>query len=268
MCKIAVQQVKRMRGGSQSHLMRCDDGHYYVVKFRNNPQHPKILANEFLVAKLAEDIGLPVPAAEVIDVSDWLVRHETDLTFVLGNQMIRYEAGLHFGSRYAVDPTEGQVFDYLPADTLHVVKNLPTFAGILALDKWTCNTDGRQVVFWRRLREKRYSAAFIDQGYCFNAGEWTFPDLPLRGVFPRNEVYCGVMGWESFEPWLSRIEQLDESRIWAAAGQIPPEWYDNAWNELEGLIALLLRRRLEVRDLILKFRDSPRRPFPNWTKVA
>ena len=64
----AVQHVKRMRGGAQSHLMRCDDGHYYVVKFRNNPQHERVLANEFLATRLAESVGLPVPAAEVVEV--------------------------------------------------------------------------------------------------------------------------------------------------------------------------------------------------------
>ena len=49
---------------------------------------------------------------------------------------------------------------------------------------------------------------FIDQGYCFNAGEWDFPDSALRGVFARNFVYQHVCGWESFEPWLSRIENF------------------------------------------------------------
>jgi hypothetical protein len=27
--------VRRMRGGAQAHLMRADDGHFYVVKFQN-----------------------------------------------------------------------------------------------------------------------------------------------------------------------------------------------------------------------------------------
>jgi hypothetical protein len=31
----AVQHIRRMRGGAQAHLMRCSDGHFYVVKFRN-----------------------------------------------------------------------------------------------------------------------------------------------------------------------------------------------------------------------------------------
>jgi hypothetical protein len=28
-----------------------------------------------------------------------------------------------------------------------------------------------------------------------------------------------VNGWESFEPWLSRIEKLDEDAIWRVAGE-------------------------------------------------
>ena len=50
----AVQHVRRMRGGAQGHLMRCADGNFYVVKFRNNPQHLRVLANEMLATRLAE----------------------------------------------------------------------------------------------------------------------------------------------------------------------------------------------------------------------
>ena len=31
----AVQQIRRMRGGSQAHLMRASDGFFYIVKFQN-----------------------------------------------------------------------------------------------------------------------------------------------------------------------------------------------------------------------------------------
>jgi len=43
----AIEQIRRMRGGAQSQLMRCSDENYYVVKFQNNPQHRRILVNEF-----------------------------------------------------------------------------------------------------------------------------------------------------------------------------------------------------------------------------
>src|ERR1039458_7386777 len=132
MATTAVQHVKRMRGGAQSHLMRCDDGHYYVVKFRNNPQHERVLANEFLATRLAERVGLPVPATEVVEVPPWLIEHTAELTIVLGSHTIQVEAGLQFGSRYIVSPVEGQVFDYLPPEMLERVRNLHTFTGILA----------------------------------------------------------------------------------------------------------------------------------------
>jgi hypothetical protein len=257
-----------MRGGAQGHLMRCSDGNFYVVKFRNNPQHRRVLANELLATRLAEGAELPVPASEVVEVGDWLARHTPELNIQLAGSTIPCQAGLQFGSRYVVNPLEGQVLDYLAPDMLGRVRNLETFAGILAMDKWTGNANGRQATFWRKMRERNYTVAFIDQGYCFNAGEWTFPDYPLRGVYARNEVYASVRGWESFEPWLSRIEKMDDDLIWTAAEEIPPEWYGSDWGALEQLVRLLLERRAAVRELITAFRTSLRRPFPNWREAA
>jgi hypothetical protein len=244
--------------------MRCSDGHFYVVKFRNNPQHMRVLANELLGTRLAQQAGLPVPATEVVDVGEWLVEHTPELHIQLARNTVQCQAGLQFGSRYVVSPLEGQVFDYLPVEMLDRVRNLETFAGMLVMDKWTGNANGRQAAFWRKLREKKYTATFIDQGYCFNAGEWTFPDYPLRGVYARNEVYASVRGWESFEPWLSRVEKMEQDTVWSLAGEIPPEWYGGEWEELEKLVQTLIRRRGTVRELIDAFRVSPRRPFPEW----
>ena len=265
---VAVQHVRRMRGGAQGHLMRCSDGNFYVVKFRNNPQHLRVLANELLATRLAQGTELPVAAAEVVEVGDWLIEHTPELNIQLAGSTIRCQPGLQFGSRYVVSPLEGQVFDYLPMEMLDRVRNVETFAGMLAIDKWTGNANGRQAAFWRKLRERKYTAAFIDQGYCFNAGEWTFPDYPLRGVYARNEVYAGVRGWESFEPWLSRIEVMDDDSIWKAASEIPPEWYCSDWDALEKLAQELIERRARVRELIVLFRNSPRRPFPAWADAT
>ena len=264
----AVQHVRRMRGGAQSHLMRCADGNYYVVKAQNNPQHPRVLVNDWLGTRLAEMIGLPVPVPAIVDVHPWLVEHTPDLRVELCGRRTMFSPGLSFGSRYVVSPLEGQVYDYLPEAMLGRVRNVDSFAGVLALDKWTCNADGRQVAFWKRPRERKFNASFIDQGYFFNAGEWSFPDAPLRGVFGRNDVYAGITEWDSFEPWLSRIESFPESSLWPLINQIPPEWYGSAADELERLLAQLLERRSRVRDLILSFKKSSRNPFPNWRSVS
>src|ERR1700755_3132446 len=116
------------------------------------------------------------------------------------------------------------------------VRNIRDFAGVLGPDKWTCNASGRQAAFWKKSRERKLTASFIDQGYCFNAGEWSFPDAPLRGVFGRNDVYANVSGWESCEPWISRIKDFSESLLWPIAQQVPPEWYDHEQHELDRLL--------------------------------
>jgi hypothetical protein len=257
-----------MRGGAQSQLMLGADGNLWVVKFKNNPQHLRVLANELVATRIAEAVGLTVPKSDVVEVSDWLIRNSPEMAVELGRGVReRCSAGLQFGSQFVGGLMPGQVVDYLPEAQMDEVRNLNEFAGMLALDKWTGNCNGRQAVFERKPRERKYRAVFIDQGFCFNAGEWTFPDAPLRGVFARNQVYTRVTGWRSFEPWLSRIEAFDAAKLWAIAEEVPPEWYGGDLGVIERLMERLLERRGRVRELIGSFRDSNREPFPNWGSV-
>jgi hypothetical protein len=254
-----------MRGGAQSQLMLGADGQLWVVKFKNNPQHLRVLANELIATRIAEAVGLTVPKSDVVEVSDWLIRNSPSMVVELGRGVREVcAAGLQFGSQFVGGLMPGQVVDYLPEPQMDEVRNLNEFAGMLAVDKWAGNCNGRQAVFERRPRERKYRAVFVDQGFCFNAGEWNFPDSPLRGVFPRNQVYARVRGWDSFEPWLSRIEEFPAERLWAIAEEVPPEWYGGDLADVERLMEQLLARRGRVRELIEGFRDSDREPFPNW----
>ena len=144
----ALEQIRRMRGGAQSHLMRCDDGYYYVVKFQNNPQHRRILVNELLGTRLAARLGLPTVPAEIVAVSEELVRLTPELAMELPRARIPCQPGLQFGSRYPGDPRQLALHDFLPDEQLREVENLHDFAGMLVFDKWTCNTNGRQTVFF------------------------------------------------------------------------------------------------------------------------
>ena len=80
----AVEHIRRMRGGAQAHLMRCSDDHYYVVKFQNNPQHPRILANEVLGTILAGWLGLPTAPFAVVEVEQELIRLTEELVMQVG----------------------------------------------------------------------------------------------------------------------------------------------------------------------------------------
>ena len=221
---LAVEHIRRMRGGAQSHLMRCDDGACYVVKFQNNPQHVRVLANEMLAGRVAARLGLPVAGVEVVEVPAELIALTADLVMQLGVGRAPCRAGRQLGSRFPGDPAHVVVHDFLPDDSLREVENLSDFAGMLVFDKWACNTNGRQAVFFFEPGQSRRQVMMIDQGFCFNAGEWNFPDAPLRGLYLRHRVYEQVTGIGSFEPWLGRVEQrMSLDVLGEIAEQIPPE---------------------------------------------
>jgi len=248
-------------------MMRCADEGYYIVKFQNNPQGVRILVNELLGTRLAARLGLPMPGVAVVEVREETIAHTEDLVMQLGRGRAPCKPGLQFGSRYPGSPTELAVYDFLPDDQLRAVVNLQDFCGMLVFDKWTCNTNGRQAIFFRPPGESRYQAQMIDQGFCFNAGDWNFPDAPLRGLYARHRVYESVRGIESFEPWLRRIEnetKMTEDVLDEIYREIPPEWYDFRPDPLEQMLEQLLRRRKLVRELVISAWKSSAQPFPNW----
>lgn len=141
--------------------------------------------------------------------------------------------------------------------------NREDFIRVVPFDKWTANCDNRQAVFVRHGKSK-YRVVFIDHHNCFNAGQWTFPDVPYYGTFDDRQIYQDVTGWPWFEPTLSRIEKISRFDLWKFATEIPLEWYQHDTAALSRLIERLYRRRSSVRDLVGKFRMSSINPFPLW----
>lgn len=199
-----------------------------------------------------------------MEASDWLIENTPELKIDLSPQSVPCASGLQLASRYVGDQDQDRVFDYLPDSMFHRIANPDDFPRVLVFDKWTGNSDGRQAVFVKGPNQRTYQTVFIDQGYCFNAGEWNFPDSPLRGAFARNSVYESVTGWESFEPILSQVEQMKIDDLWEIAAEIPEEWYGRESEPFIHLIETLHARRSRIRELITSFRNSSRNPFPNW----
>jgi len=222
-----------------------------------------------------------------------LIAYSTEMVIQLGIGRAPCAAGKQFGSQFPGHPARMAVHDFLPDEELVAVWNFPDFLGIFVFDKWTCNTNGRQAIFFREPGEAAtlfsaearpsasftaasaassagpyttpYSAMMIDHGFCFNAGEWDFPDAPLRGLYSRHRVYENVRSMDSFEPWLARLEtHMTETVLGEEASRIPPDWYADDWTALERLIERLYARRGRVRELIFSARNSGGDPFPNW----
>jgi hypothetical protein len=263
----AREFVRRMRGASQPWLMRCEGGASYVVKFQNNPQHARVLANEMLASRLARLVGLPAAAPAFVEVPRTLIGNNPQLAFEIGERREPIMPGLHFGSRFPGVPGQTLVVDFLPDRLLRRVKDLPVmFLGAFVFDKWTCNCDGRQVIFHRPADDEgsAYSVAMIDQGFCFNDGDWTFPDSPIRGIYPRRLVYEKVTGLKSFEPFLSRIENLTAGELEACTEGIPTSWCEPDPGQLVRLMETLYARRRTVRQAVIDAKNSSLDPFPNW----
>lgn len=263
----AVEFIQRMRGASQPCLLRCDDGAAYIVKFRNNPQHVRILANELFAGRLAHLVGLPVPEPAIVDVPAELIRDNPSLEIEAGPRHEPCAAGRQFGSQFPGVPSQTFVVDFLPDRLLRRVNDLVTvFLGALVFDKWTCNCDGRQTIFYKSVDQEgsSYSAFLIDHGFCFNDGDWNFPDSPIRGLYPRRLVYESVRGLQSFEPFLSKAENLEGAAIEKCVEEIPEEWCGGEPRQLFRLAEQLFERRRRLRQALIDAKNSSLKPFPNW----
>jgi hypothetical protein len=269
---VAVEHVRRMRGGSQAHLLRCSDGEFYVVKFQNNPQGTRILVNEMLGGALAGRLGLPTPETAIVEVSNLLIQHSDDFIVQLEHGRVACTPGSCFGSRLPSEAgSHGErvlmsVHRFLPDFPPREVTNIADFAGMLVFDKWTGNMDTRQVIFVHDMAAQSYRAVMIDNGFCFNGGDWDFPNAPRSGLSGRPSAYEAIRGMESFERWLQILENIAGVHLLdQLADDIPPEWYGRELNTLRHLLQEIERRRRHVRASLWTTRSGSPQCFPNWS---
>jgi hypothetical protein len=283
----ARRLVRKMRGGAQAHLIEAADGHCYVVKFVNNPQHRRILVNDWLGTAFLRYLGLSAPEPALVQFTTEFIADHPDLHIQLGQRRSPPESGWHFGSRFPGDPVRTVVYDYLPDVLLQGVANRAEFAGTLAFDQWTGNADSRQAIFFRahvkelaagvggggkgsgggiqqEPKKQFFVAQMIDHGFLFDGPHWRFGDSPIRGLYHRPLIYGGVKRICDFEPWLDRIVHFPEEVIDQTVKQIPPEWIAGEEDALYKLMEQLLRRRKRVPDLIAACRAGRADVFPDW----
>ena len=272
----ARRLIRKMRGGAQAHLIEASDGHSYVVKFLNNPQHRRILVNEWIGSAFLSYLGISTPEAAIVRVSEEFLRENPEVHIQLGSRRLPIEPGWHFGSRFPGDPAVNIVYDFLPDTLLGGVENLAEFRGTLAFDKWTGNADSRQTIFFRvRLKpwlpnsgshgpRVGFVAHMVDHGFIFEGPHWQFHDSPLRGLYFRPLVYQSVRGLDDFQPWLDRIVHFPEEVVDLAVKQIPPAWLEGEEKALSDLLENLLRRSKRVPQLIESVRGGSKDPFPAW----
>lgn len=273
---IARKLIRKMRGGAQAHLLEGEDGGFYVVKFTNNPQHRRILINEWLSSAFLRYLQIHVPDTAVVELTPEFIAENPELYFSIGSRRERVPPGLHFGSRMAVHPDRVAVFDFLPDKLLPKVENSVDFLGVLVFDKWVGNADSRQAIFFRARAKKwtplkgevpariGFFAQMIDHGFAFNGPHWEFQDSPIQGLYFRTAVYEQVRSLDSFQPWLDMIQNFPLEIVDSAWKEIPSGWMDGDDGPLEDLLQRLLKRRSRISRLIEEIRQTRTSAFPNW----
>lgn len=268
--------IRKMRGGAQAHLIEAEDGAYYVVKFTNNPQHRRILVNEWLASAFLRYLQIHVPETVAIELSSDFIEQSPELYLAIGPNREQVAPGVHFASRMAVHPDRVAIFDFLPDKLLGKIENRADFLGVLVFDKWVANADSRQAVFFRA-RAKTWTplkgdtparvgffAQMIDHGFAFNGPHWQFQDSPLQGLYFRSSVYEEVRSLDSFQPWLDIVESFPVEVMDSAWKQIPRNWVQDDEEALEAVLEALLKRRKRVRDLLEDVKRERPNAFPNW----
>ncbi len=272
----ARRHLRKMRGGAQSHLIECEDGGFYVVKYVSNPQHRRILPNEWIASVILKYLQIAAPHTAIIEIPSAFLEEFPEASIQLGSRIVRPDPGWHFGSKYPGDPERIAIYDYMPDLLIAQVHNVADFLGALAFDKWTGNADSRQSIFFRSQisewlpgaeahpRKMGFVALMIDHGYIFNGPHWELINSPVQGLYTRKLVYNNVRSLDDFQPWLDRIGYFPEDVLDEALRQIPPSWIAGEEDQLEKLLEMLLRRRKQVPDLIADARLAKANPFANW----
>jgi hypothetical protein len=269
----AHRLTRKMRGGAQAHLLEASDGHSYVVKFHNNPQHRRILVNEWIASTFLHYLDIAAPETAIVELTSDFLAATPDVHIQLGRERRAVTPGWHFGSRFPGDPMRTVVYDFLPDTLLDQVENLGDFLGVLAFDKWMGNADSRQAIFFRaRVQDPLaanparlgFVAQMVDNGYVFEGPHWRWGESPIQGLYFRPLVYRTVRGLAEFEPWLDRIRNFPEEVVDQAVKRIPPAWLEGDEDELERLLERLMKRRERVPDLIEQCRSGRSNPFPSW----
>jgi len=279
----ATRFLRHMRGGAQAHLLEGGDGYCYVTKFRENPQHVRILVNEWISSRVLEYLRIAAPKVAIVELDEPFLAREPDVKIRLVAKELPVSAGWHFGSRFPGNPDRDAVYDYLPDSLLAQVQNLRHFLAVFAFDKWTANSDSRQAIFVRqRIKEwlddpdlparsasplaKGFVALMIDHGYTFDGPHWEFNDSPMQGFYFRPMVYQGVRKLDDFEPWLTRIREAPAELFDGILRDLPRQWLPGGdETPAERLVEQLYRRRKLVAGLIESSASARPSYFPAWT---
>lgn len=226
--------VRQMRGGTHAELVNTDGG-FYVVKWKQNPVHRRVLINSLVGSELLRHMDIPAP--------DWaLIYADADLCD-RRSRIRDFRVGLHFGLR-RVDNSARSVYDLLPHALSHRIVNRADFIRAMVFDCWVDNSRRRQTIFTRL--NTNYHAQMIGNGNIlgYRCGSWSFsarPEVHLPLPVPTS-VYLSATAATRIEATIAQIKQIASPVLNATSRLIPDDWLESDRSELSSVFEKLLQR--------------------------
>jgi hypothetical protein len=245
--------VRKMRGGSQAHLVQGSDGNHYVAKFVGNPQGTRTLINEWIATHTFRRLGVTTPDLVVLRFDPSIRLMGVTPTVTVGDHRLSIGTGLHLGSLCPVNPDKHAIYDFLPTHLVGSTVNLPEFAKVLVLDTFLGQADSRQAVFARdrSRRELSFRAYFIDHGLAFGGSKWALDDLAGRPLYFDRKVYSMIDMSSVCEEAIDLLASISEDELYRTVQNIPNEWFETGdFDHLAKLFIMMLKRRERIRTLV------------------
>lgn len=251
---IAVRFLRKLRGGTQAHLVQCDDGHFYAAKSPVNPQGIRVLVNEYLGSQVFRSIDIATARVTPIILSQKFLKANPEMAFAFKTNHIALKPGVHLGSRFEVAPDTVSIHDFLPEALLTKVNNATDFLGSFVADIWLCNRDARQFVFYREhpvdsTGNGGFRALAIDHGLCLGGQDWNFVDSPVISGKLQTGIYRSSSP-QYLDRWVQRLTEIEEGTLNRWTAEIPSQWRTEAGPELEGVTGTLVARKQRVAGLV------------------
>ena len=240
-------------GGSGAQVFADANGEQYYVKYQENGQNLRVLANEYVAGQIAKTNKLLCPDSFLITIDNLLL---TTLAPINGHPI---SSGPHFGSKRMNNLYSGPALRSL----IPKCSNISDYAGIILFDAWLYNTDRRNDGNYLILTEgSNYNFCIIDHGHCFGMN-WT--NVLLQTYLTEwsnaylDEMYALINGRVDFDAAIDEINLRDDTFISNLVDAIPTQWLSDA-SESAALKKYLSVKRDDMENLL----NTNSAKFPNW----
>jgi hypothetical protein len=242
-------------GGSLPAIVDTEPPGQYVVKFRGAGQGPKALVAEFIAARIAERLGLPVPAPAIVTLAEGFGLGEPDPEI---QDVLRGSVGANFGLAYL----PGALGFDAAVDQPCVSPDLA--ADVVWFDAFLTNPDrthhNPNLLVWEK------QVWLIDHGASlYFHHRWDGWERKARGDFPliRDHILLPRAG-DLKAADARQASRLDEPVIRGVVAAIPDEWivleapFPDVTAQREAYTTYLLERLREPRAWVAKAIDARR----------